>query len=245
MRPSQQIDVHENVSAPPVSGLIDKSEASIFLVIFHDTSRHVFPLPIPENLGLSLLSTAPCRCLCRLTRLSIWAQKPKGGACVVKKSILAAAISAIVSTTQAQALCYTAHPDAAYVTPGSNGTAVLQTPGRTPTYLVPRGDGSYVIPGQRPTYVTPRGNGTYAIQSPGQAPVYLTPTTPRPCFTRVTCPDFRTTVSLRWRPVLHACAPCGAGCATGQGAKARTPQRPGPLHDGTLRLTVEPRTRLA
>src|SRR4029077_924547 len=40
-------------------------------------------------------------------------------------------------------------------------------------------------------------------------------------------------------------APCGAGCATGQGAKARTPQRPGPLHDGPLFLAVEPRTRSA
>ena len=30
--------------------------------------------------------------------------------------------------------------------------------------------------------------------------------------------------------------------ATGQGAKAHTPQRPGPLHDGTLRLAVEPQT---
>ena len=42
----------------------------------------------------------------------------------------------------------------AYVSPGSNGGAVLQTPGRRPTYLIPRGDGSYVIPGQTPTYVT-------------------------------------------------------------------------------------------
>ena len=74
----------------------------------------------------------------------------------MKESILAAAISAFVSTAQAQGYVIQPSQVPAYVTPGSNGTAVLQTPGRTPTYLVPRGDGSYVIPGQRPTYVTPR-----------------------------------------------------------------------------------------
>ena len=93
----------------------------------------------------------------------------------MKKSILAAAISAFVSTAQAQGYVLQPSQVPAYVTPGSNGTAVLRTPGRGPTYLIPRGDGSYVIPGQRPTYVTPRGNGTYTIQSPGRAPSYLTP----------------------------------------------------------------------
>ena len=106
---------------------------------------------------------------------------------IVKKSILAAAMSAFVSTAQAQGYVLQPSQVPAYVTPGSNGTAVLQTPGRGPTYLIPRGDGSYVIPGQRPTYVTPRGNGTYAIQSPGRAPAYLTPTTPRPCFAPGRC----------------------------------------------------------
>jgi hypothetical protein len=46
-----------------------------------------------------------------------------------------------------------------------------------------------------------------------------------------------TATSLRRRPSL-ASAPCGAGWATGQGAEARTPQRPSPLHDGTWRLAV-------
>jgi hypothetical protein len=92
---------------------------------------------------------------------------------IVKKSILAAAMSAFVSTAQAQGYVLQPSQVPAYVTPGSNGTAVLQTPGRGPTYLIPHGDGSYVIPGQRPTYVTPRGNGTYAIQSPGRAPLTL------------------------------------------------------------------------
>ena len=106
---------------------------------------------------------------------------------IVKKSILAAAMSAFVSTAQAQGYVLQPSQVPAYVTPDSNGTAVLQTPGRGPTYLIPRGDGSYVIPGQGPTYVTPRDNGTYAIQSPGRAPAYLTPTTPRPCFAPGRC----------------------------------------------------------
>src|SRR6266568_4010477 len=61
----------------------------------------------------------------------------------------------------------------------------------------------------------------------------------------MTCPVFRTTVSLRRRPLVAPCSPFGADCATGRGAEAPVPQRPGPLHDGKLRLLVEPRTRSA
>ena len=72
----------------------------------------------------------------------------------MKEITLTAAMLAFVSTAQAQG----------YITPG-----------RAPTYAIPRGDGTYVIPGQTPTYISPRGNGTYVIQSPGHRPAYAIP----------------------------------------------------------------------
>jgi len=52
----------------------------------------------------------------------------------------------------------------------------------------------------------------------------------------------RTTASLRRHPSLVACAPRGAVGATGRGAKAPIPQRPGPLPHEALRLFGEPQT---
>jgi hypothetical protein len=97
-------------------------------------------------------------------------------AAIVKKLLLIPAVtSAVVGAARAQSYIIQPSQRPAYIAPGSGGSAVLQTPGRPRTYMIPRGNGSYVIPGQRPTYVTPRGNGTYTIQSPGHPPQYLTP----------------------------------------------------------------------
>ena len=97
-------------------------------------------------------------------------------AAIVKKLLLILAVtSAVVGAAHAQSYIIQPSQRPAYIAPGSGGSAVLQTPGRPPTYMIPRGNGSYVIPGQRPTYVTPRGHGTYTIQSPGHPPQYLTP----------------------------------------------------------------------
>jgi hypothetical protein len=93
--------------------------------------------------------------------------------------LIAAATVALISAAHAQAYIIQPSQRPAYVAPGSGGSAVLQTPGRPPTYMLPRGDGSYIIPGQTPTYITPRGNGAYTIQTPGHPPGYLTPTSPR------------------------------------------------------------------
>jgi hypothetical protein len=99
---------------------------------------------------------------------------------VVKELLpIAAATMALTSAAHAQAYIIQPSQRPAYVAPGSGGGAVLQTPGRPPTYMIPRSNGSYVIPGQTPTYVTPRGNGTYTIQTPGHPPGYLTPTSRR------------------------------------------------------------------
>jgi hypothetical protein len=99
---------------------------------------------------------------------------------VVKELLpIAAATMGLASVAYAQDYIIQPSQRPAYVAPGSGGSAVLQTPGRPPTYMIPRGNGSYVIPGQTPTYVTPRGNGTYTIQTPGHPPGYLTPTSPR------------------------------------------------------------------
>lgn len=100
---------------------------------------------------------------------------------VVVKELLgvAAATLALISTAHAQSYVIQPSQRPAYVAPGNGGSAVLQTPGRPPTYMIPRGNGSYIIPGQTPTYVTPRGNGTYTVQTPGHPPSYLTPTSPR------------------------------------------------------------------
>jgi hypothetical protein len=105
---------------------------------------------------------------------------------MMKLAVAPAATLAFISAVDAQGYIIQPSQTPAYVTPGSGGRAILQTPGRAPTYLIPRGDGSFVIPGQTPTLVTPRGNGTYTIQSPGRPPSYLTP--PRqPCFAPGRC----------------------------------------------------------
>jgi hypothetical protein len=97
-------------------------------------------------------------------------------AAIVKKLLqILAATFAVTGAAQAQSYIIQPSQRPAYIAPGSGGAAVLQIPGRPPTYMIPRGNGSYVVPGQTPTYVTPRGNGTYAIQSPGHPPRYLTP----------------------------------------------------------------------
>jgi hypothetical protein len=74
----------------------------------------------------------------------------------MKETILTAAMLAFISTAQAQGY-------------------IVQSPGHSPAYAIPRGDGTYVIPGQRPTYITPRGNGTNVVQSPGHKPAYALP----------------------------------------------------------------------
>ena len=96
----------------------------------------------------------------------------------MKRIIPTAAMLAFTSTAYAQGYVIQPSQTPAHIMPGSGGSAVLQTPGQRPTYMIPRGDGSYIIPGQTPTYMAPRGNGTYTIQSPGHPPSYLTPTTP-------------------------------------------------------------------
>jgi hypothetical protein len=97
-------------------------------------------------------------------------------AAIAKKLLqILAATSPVVGAAQAQSYVIQPSQSPAYVAPGSGGNAVLRTPGRPPTFMIPRGNGSYVIPGRTPTYVTPRGNGTYTIQSPGHPPRYLTP----------------------------------------------------------------------
>jgi hypothetical protein len=53
---------------------------------------------------------------------------------VVKTTVLTAATLAFISTAQAQG-------------------NVVQSPGHRPAYAIPRGDGTYVIPGQRPTFI--------------------------------------------------------------------------------------------
>jgi hypothetical protein len=54
---------------------------------------------------------------------------------------------------------------------------VIQTPGRSPTFVNPTGNGGYIMqtPGQSPTFANPTGNGGYIIQSPGQAPSFVNP----------------------------------------------------------------------
>jgi hypothetical protein len=53
----------------------------------------------------------------------------------VKEIFLTAAMLAFISTAHAQ--------------------VVIQSPGHRPVYAIPRGNGTYVIPGQRPTDGTP------------------------------------------------------------------------------------------
>jgi hypothetical protein len=53
----------------------------------------------------------------------------------MKKMLLTAAMLAFISTAHAQ--------------------VVIQSPGHRPVYAIPRGNGTYVIPGQRPTDGTP------------------------------------------------------------------------------------------
>jgi hypothetical protein len=65
--------------------------------------------------------------------------------------LIAAATVALVSSAHAQAYVIQPSQRPAYVAPGGGGSAVPQTPGRPQSYMIPRGNGSYVIPGQRPT----------------------------------------------------------------------------------------------
>jgi hypothetical protein len=62
----------------------------------------------------------------------------------------------------------------------------------------------------------------------------------RPCGR--SSPIFRTTVSLRRAPPFAVLASCEAIGATGRDAKAPIPQRPGPLHHGTLGSPALPQT---